>query len=198
MPQTAQHSDKLDFDKVWLMFQDTDRRMKETDRQMKETDRQMKETDRQMKETDKKIKQLERLFTGQWGKLIESLVEGDLLNLLNKRNINVNLLSTRVRGIYEGRQFEFDIIAENGEEIVVVEVKTTLKPADVKDFIKDLKLFKKMRPKYHDNKIIGAVAYLTDEGDSSRMAQNKGLFAIRATGSSSSIVNLDDFEPRYW
>ena len=184
MQSTPQASEKLDFEKVWLMFQ--------------ETDKKFQKTDNQLKQTDKKLRQLEQLFTGQWGKLIESLVEGDLINLLNQRNILVNLLSTRVRGIHNGRQFEFDIIAENGDDIVVVEVKTTLKPADVKDFIKDLKAFKSLRPKYQDNNIIGAVAYLTDEGDASKMAQNKGLFAIRATGSSSNIINLPDFTPKYW
>lgn len=164
----------------------------------KETDRKFQETDKQFKETNKKLKNLERLFTGHWGKLMETLVEGDLINILNERGAPVNLVYTRVKGIFQGRQFEFDIIAENGEEAVVVEVKTTLKPADVNNFIEDLKLFKSMRPKYIDSKIIGAVAYLTDEGDASRMAQNKGLFAIRATGSSAGIVNLPDFTPKYW
>jgi len=205
MQTSQQQSEKLDFDKIWLLFQETSLRMKETDMLIKETGRQMEETDRQMKETnlkmektDKKINDLERLFTSQWGKLIESLVEGDLIRILNERNIKVNLAYTRVKGIFEGKQFEFDVIAENGEEVVVVEVKTTLKPKDVNDFIKDLKLFKSMRPKYSDNKIIGAVAYLTDHGNASQMAQNKGLLAIRATGSSSSIINLPDFQPKYW
>ena len=40
-----------------------------------------------MKETDRKIKKLNDLFTGQWGKLMESLVEGDLIKLLKERQI---------------------------------------------------------------------------------------------------------------
>ena len=184
MPTASQQTEKLDFDKVWLMFQ--------------ETDKKFQETDKQFKKTDKKLRDLEKLFTGHWGRLMESLVEGDLVKLLNERGILVNLLYNRVRGIYVDRQFEFDIIAENGDEIVFVEVKTTLKTDDVKDFIEDLKLFKKMRPKYKDNKVIGTVAYLTDEGDASRMAQNKGLFVIQATGSSASIINRIDFQPRAW
>ena len=41
-------------------------------------------------ETDRKIKELNTLFTSQWGKLIESLVAGDLINLLNQSDIAVN------------------------------------------------------------------------------------------------------------
>ena len=194
--QTAeQQPEKLNFDKVWLMFQETRDIL---DKKFQETDKQFKATDKQFKATDKKLRDLEKLFTGHWGRLMESLVEGDLIHLLNERKIPVNLLYTRVRGIHDGRQFEFDIIAENGDEIVVVEVKTTLKTDDVKDFIKDLKSFKTMRPKYRDNKVIGAVAYLTDEGNASRMAQKKGLFVIRATGNSANIINHHDFQPKSW
>lgn len=42
------------------------------------------EMDRRFKETGKKIKALEELFVGQWGKLVESLVEGGLVRLLGK------------------------------------------------------------------------------------------------------------------
>ncbi|MCK9271592.1 MAG: hypothetical protein M0P50_14250, partial [Bacteroidales bacterium] len=64
----ATYNQPLNFDKVWLMFQ---------------------ETDKQFKETDKKIKELSALFTSQWGKLVESLVEGDLVNILKQWGIQV-------------------------------------------------------------------------------------------------------------
>ena len=99
----VQYNRPLNFDDVWKMFQETreqvqetseqmketDRRMSETDRRMLETDRQMKDTDLRMKETDRRMKKLQDLFTTQWGKLIESLVEGDLTKLLNERGIQV-------------------------------------------------------------------------------------------------------------
>jgi len=113
----ATYSQPTNLDEVWKLF--------------KETDKQFKETDKQFKETDKKIKALSELFTSQWGKLIESLVEGDLIKLLNLRGIPVHETYERVHGCYLGTNYEFDIIAENGDEIVVVEVKTTLRPKDV-------------------------------------------------------------------
>lgn len=67
----------VSFREVWLMFKETDKKFKETDERFKETDEKFKETDEKFKETDKKMKQLQELFTSQWGRLIESLVEGD-------------------------------------------------------------------------------------------------------------------------
>ncbi|MBU0764928.1 MAG: hypothetical protein KJ607_08845, partial [Bacteroidetes bacterium] len=75
------HED-LNFDKIWHLFQDTDKKFQETDKKFQDTDKKFQDTDKmfketreQMKETDKKIKALSNLFTTQWGKLIESLVE---------------------------------------------------------------------------------------------------------------------------
>ncbi|MFZ1751186.1 MAG: hypothetical protein WAU01_13370, partial [Saprospiraceae bacterium] len=111
---------------------------KETDSKFKETDSKFKETDSKFKETDRRIKKAFDLFETQWGKLIESLVEGDLIRLLQSKNINVHDTSMRRKGSHEGQNFEFDIIVHNGTEIVIVEVKTTLRVNDVKHFVNKL------------------------------------------------------------
>jgi len=201
------YSQPLDFQQVWRMFQETNKKFQETDklltekfletdRQFKETDRQFKETDRQFKETDRKIRELDRLFTSQWGKLVESLVEGDLIKLLKERGIQVEGIIPRRRGNKAGYNFEFDLIAINGHEMVIVEVKTTLKTQDVDDFQKKLRKAKTFMPEYKDWTIYGGVAFITADGSSDRMAQNLGLFVIKATGSSSSIENDPEFKPK--
>ncbi|MDR2499513.1 MAG: hypothetical protein LBD37_00350 [Treponema sp.] len=73
---TEPAAEGLTFEKVWAMFQETDRilkahaqeialiqkenaqQQKETDRQLKENAEQIKETDRQMKETGKRLERL--------------------------------------------------------------------------------------------------------------------------------------------
>ena len=125
-------------------MKDTDRKMQETTEQMKDTDRKMQDTDRKMQDTDRKIKKLNELFTGQWGKLMEALVRGDLVRLLNERDIEVNGLAKETTRKFEGKEYEFDIIAINGDAIVVVEVKTTLELKDVEHFMKKLEIFKQV------------------------------------------------------
>ncbi|MDS4022040.1 MAG: hypothetical protein RKR03_16295 [Candidatus Competibacter sp.] len=188
-------------------FQETERLLKEqsqeTERLLKEqsqdTDRKFQETDRKFRETDRKLNQLEKLFTSQWGKLMESLVEGDLVELLAQRGIPIVDTTTRLKGKRaDGGNYEFDIIAHNGEDIVVVEVKTTLKPQDVEDFVERLGQIKQWIPRYARNRIYGAVAWLTADAGAERMVENRGLFSIRATGHSASIQNAPSFTPRAW
>lgn len=196
----ATYEPPLNFDKVWLMFQETDRLLtemfQETDRQFKETDKKFQETDLQFKETDKKIKKLEQLFTSQWGKLVESLVEGDLINLLKSKGIQVERTLQRVKGNRNGENFEYDLITVNGTEVVIVEVKTTLRPDDVEDFHRKLWKAKTYMPEYKDRLIYGALAFITADGSSDRMAEKLRFFIIKATGKSSSIDNSPDFKPK--
>lgn len=174
----------LSFEKVWLMFQ--------------ETDKKFQETDKKFQETDKKLNKLERLFTSQWGKLIESLVEGDIITILNKRGVAVTDTIKRRTGRRDGIDYEFDIIAINGTDIVIVEVKTTLRPEDIRDFAKKLRHAKVWMPEYSDKNVYGAVAFLTEDAGTVAMAEKKGLFVIRATGDSASIINAEDFKPKPW
>ena len=175
---------------------ETDRRMRETDRQMKDTDRRMKDTDRQMKETDRQLKRTESIFTSPWEKLLESLVEGDLVPLLNGRGIAVEGTYQRSKGRRNGKHFEFDIVAVNRREVVVVEVRTTLRSEDVTEFLTKLSAFTDWLREYRGKRVLGAVAYLKSDSAVTTYAERRGLFVIRATGSSASIRNAEDFEPR--
>ncbi len=154
------------------------------------------ETALQMKETDRRLKKAEAMFTSQWGKLMESLVNGDLVPLLNERGIEVDTTHQRRRGRRNGEHFEIDIVAVNGREVVVVEVKTTLRSEDVTEFLAKLPEFPDFCKEYRGRRLLGAVAYLDSDASVTRYAERQGLFVIRATGSSASILNPLDFEPR--
>ena len=112
---------------------------------IKETALQMQKNSQaweyRMKQTDKKIKELSELFTGQWGKLVESLVEGGLLKALKSRNIYLTKTHTNINNYAQSR--EIDILATNGEEVVVVEVKTTLRLKDIKKFYRKYNILNK-------------------------------------------------------
>ena len=192
---------------------ETDKQIKtlssETDKQIKtlssETDKQIKtlssETDKQMKECTKKLEKTREIFETQWGRLIESLVSGKLVELLIARGIEVRSTSPNIKASYtdsdgEKQYKEFDIIVVNGTEIVVVEVKTTLTPDKVKHFIKALTDFKKYLPIYKTYTVYGAVAYLRSESEADLFSERQGLFVIKATGDSASITNNKNFKPK--
>ena len=168
----------------------------EAERRRKEAEQEMKELREQMKDTDRRLKKTDELFNSQWGKLVESLVEGDLVPLLQARDIKVESTHRRVDGRRNGDHYEFDILAINGQEVVVVEVKTTLRSEDVTHFLGKLARFTEYEPVWTGKKIFGAVAYLKTDTFVQAYAERQGLFVIRATGSSASIINRMDFQPR--
>ena len=182
---------------------------KELSASQKDTDQRMKQFSvdlaRREKRIDREFKKTKELFIGQWGMLVESLVEGDLIKQLKKRNIHVYGVGQRIPGCMhttdsQGRKqqkhCEIDLIAKNGKEIVAVEVKTSLNKKDVDKFLETLKLFTQYWPGYKDNTVYGAVAYLRVQSGAEVYAEKKGLFVIRATGDSSSIVNRPNFKPK--
>ena len=145
---------------------------------------------------EKRTRELNELFTGPWGKLIESLVKGDLVRLLNERNIQVMGLAQENFRRRNGEEYEVDIIAVNGREVVVVEVKTTLKNQHLDHFIEKLGMFKDIFPEYKDKVIYGAIAYLKANEGSHNKAEKEGLFVIRATGNSATLANKKKFSPK--
>ena len=190
------HNEPVTFEEIRAILKEVSEMQRENERERKKTEEMFKETDRQMKETDRRLKKLDELFTNQWGTLIESLVEGDLVSVLKERNIAVNHTLAPWPGQHNGERFEFDIVAMNGEEVVVVEVKTRLRPRDVPHFLKKLDKFTAYVPHFEDKKIYGAVAFLKAHESVQTHAARQGLFVIRATGNSASIVNEETFEPR--
>ena len=127
---------------------------------------------------------------------MESLVEGELIKLLNEKGIDVDSSSSNMHGVYEGQNWEFDIVAVNGTEVVLIEVKTTLKVKDIEHFTNKLNVFTTWKPEYKGKTIYGAVAYLRSDEHSTKHAEKQGLFVIRATGNSASIINKKDFKPK--
>ena len=174
---------------------------KENSQQIKELKESQKENAQQQQKTDLQIQKIGGRFNQRWGALVESLVEGKLVQIFQKQNIDITQTHTRSKAKWrkpnsKDENREFDIIVANGTEVVVVEVKTVLTPKDVHEFLDTLKDFKNYFPRYKKEIIYGAVAYLSSESKSDALAEKKGLFLIRATGDSASLVNQKDFKPK--
>ena len=195
---------------IWSLLKETGQQIKtlsaETSKQLKtlsvetdklrasqkETNEQIKETDEQMKKTDIRIDKIIGDFGNRWGKLGENLIKGSLVQRLNDRGIKVERVITNAKN----GSSEFDIIAINGTETVVVEVKATLDPSDVQKFTKSIKQFKTLWPEFKDKTIYGAMAFLIRANrQADGLAQKQGFFVISATGDVI-IQNKKDFQPK--
>ncbi|MCY4643615.1 MAG: hypothetical protein OXB88_03265 [Bacteriovoracales bacterium] len=178
----AKTAKKATLDDAWEIIRELGEAQKETDRQLKETILELKKTDSR--------------FNSQWGRLVESLVEGDIVNKFSDWGIQVEGTTERAKKTFENKQYEFDIIVHNGDEIIAVEVKTVLDIKKIDHFIEKLKILKKVFPEYSNKRLYGAVAYLRADSQSDEYSKNKKLFVIKATGNSSSIINPKGFKPR--
>jgi len=185
-----------------------DRELRERDRELRERNRELQEYLRKMEEerrresleTERKIRELSNLFTTQWGKLVEALVEPGAVNLFRQRGIKVRRSARRIEvEDEEGRKIaEYDIFLENDREVVIIEVKTTVKKEEVDELLKKLDEFKKLNPKYEKYQVYGAIAGITFDEGVDRYAYKKGLFVLKSEGGLIRIVNDPGFSPRIW
>ena len=183
----------LTFEKVWAMFQESDRRMRELN---EETARKMRELS---EETDRQIGRLGDRF----GELAEHLVAPNIVQKFNALGFHFDEISGTRQVIYDdssGQKIaEFDILLENGESIVAVEVKSKPSGNDVKGHVRRLRILRLSRDKKYDKrKIHGALAGAIMTDSAKAAALKAGLYVITQTGDTVKIDVPDGFVPKAW
>ena len=128
---------------------------------------------------------------------MEKLVKGQLVDMLQKRNIPVNSVIRSLEIMDKKSKdtlAEFDLLAINGDEMVV-EVKTTLSHEKLDRFINKLTTYKHRIPVEKRKKIYGAVAYLDHDEESRQEAIEAGLFVIEAPEDGGTMDGSDAGSP---
>ena len=135
-------------------------------------------------------------FTSRFSLLADKLWKQDLQNLLFPWGIEINCTFYRMDGTHNDKRFHFDVIGRSDKEIIITCIREHLTIVEIGEFEQDLFLARDIYKNEPDKPIYGAVVFITAEDSSDRMAEKKGFFVIRATGSSSSIVNKPGFKPK--
>ncbi|MDR0688874.1 MAG: restriction endonuclease, SacI family [Spirochaetaceae bacterium] len=192
----------LTFEKVWAMFQETDRRIqemsRETDRQIREmsweTDHRIREMSR---ETDRKISKL----GNRVGELVEHLVAPNLLEKFKSYGFQFRKTSIDVEIKDADNSFltEVDVLLENGSVALAVEVKSKLTVDDVKEHIDRMGKLRVYADEHQDSrKFLGAVAGAVIPEGVKPFAIKSGFFVIEQAGDTAKIDVPDGFIPREW
>ena len=217
-------------DAIWKILKEISQNQKEAERRQKETDRQMKESDRkwdrriqelweskervdrQLEETAREVraassavKKAQDLFTNQWGRLIESLAGGNLVQLLYERGVDVDTLAPNYK-VHQRKKdgkgrlqkelvCEIDLLARNGHESVAVEVKTHLSVKDINTFLDILNKYA-LEIAEGGRRLYGGVAYLRVQKGAEAYARRKGLFVVKVSGDNAKIMNKEGFKPK--
>jgi len=181
----------LTFEKVWAMFQ-------ETDRKFQETRLEIAETARISKENSKNIGGLNRSF----GQLAEHLVAPGIVERFNELGFHFSyIVDGHIEILDEQRNVlaEVDILLENGEYAVAVEVKARPTIGDVKDHVKRLKILRGDRDKRGDRrKIRGAIAGAIFPKSVKEAAHEAGLYVLKQSGDTMRMELPEGFKPGEW
>jgi len=207
----------LTFEKVWAMFQETDRQRKETERlikeSQKETDRQMKEsqkeTDRVIKESQKKtdrvITRIEKQMGGlhnSFGEMAEHLVAPSIEKRFNELGYHFKAVAPGGFNIHDdtGKVVaQVDILLLNSDCIMAVEVKAKVHAKDMEHHVKRLELLRKYWEKNGDKRVIrGAIAGAIFGNIEKEAAIEAGFYVLVQSGDTMKLELPDGFVPREW
>jgi len=176
----------------------TDEQISELRNSQKQTDEQLKKTDVRLNKTIKKLdeigKQLGDLGLVQ-GEVAEDLFYRNVKYIFKKKGINFNTVK---RNLKRKGFSEFDIVASNGDEVLVIEVKNKLSARMVDTFInKKLALFRKAFPEYRGYKIAGGIGALVVKDEVGRYAEDSGLYVLTQNSEGGAVLfNKQGFKPK--
>jgi hypothetical protein len=206
----------LTFDDVWAALMELREYQQETSRELraskKELDRQLKESkrevDRQLMESKKavdlQLKETGRIvgdLGNRFGELAEHLIVPNLIEkfnalgyVFNKAGLDVQFLDQQKKPLAEA-----DALLENGEYVMVVEIKAKLKKMDIKQHEERMEKLRRYADARHDKrKLVGAVAGAIVQNQVKERALTTGFYVITQSGDTVRIEAPEGFTPKVW
>ena len=210
--QAAEAAKGLTFEKVWAVLMEDRLRMQESQKQMQESQKQMQEsydkTQKQMQEsydkTQRQIDELSKNIGGvgnTLGRLSESMFAVELYKKFNEIGYPFTKQGPHVKFHENGRVVaEADYLLENGDYVMVVEVKTESKIEDVNDHMQRISAIRSYFDAHGDSRtLVGAVACVMLPENVKNYAQKQGLYVITQSGDSITIADYPKgFKAREW
>jgi hypothetical protein len=216
--QQYEPAEHLTFEKVWALFQESEKQFreiresfKETDQKFQETDKRFQETDKRFQETDKRFKETERAvretsrIVGNLGNKLGIVVEHLVLaNIKEKFNaLGYEFTKAGPTVLIEDRKKQIitqvDAMLENGEFALAIEVKTQLNVGHVDEHLERMEKLRRYADDRGDKrKFLGAVAGAIVAENVKEYALKQGFYVIRQSGDTVTIENPRSFKPREW
>ncbi len=185
--------------KTDAQIQKTDAQIQKTDAQILELKESQNRTDAQLQKTITKLDEIGR----QLGDL--GLVQGEVAEDLFYRNVRYlfkeerdMIFSNVKRNLKKKGAGEYDIVAVNGDAVLVIEVKNKLQKRMVDKFVEDkLPKFKEIFPEYRERRIFGGMGALVVKEDVSRYAEKAGLYVLTQTSEGgAALINRKNFRAK--
>ena len=207
--QAIEAAKGLTFEKVWAALMESRRKMDEYDKQRKEeVDKQIKESNLRIEESfrrmEKTVSDLSKNIGGlgnSFGRFTEVMFSSELCDKFNELGYTFNTQANNKRFNKNGRALaEVDSVLENGDYVMLVEIKTDLSIDDVDDHLKRIGIVRQYMDENHDNrKIIGAAAGGIVSVEVRDYAQKCGFFVVVQNGDAVKVADMPGgFTVREW
>jgi hypothetical protein len=191
METTQTGGEGFTFAEVWAGIRELRESQRETDRMIRATDRQMKETDRRLGK-----------FTNSFGEMVEYMI---VPNLVEKfREIGFEFEKTHRDTEIKDRKHdiftEIDAFLENGDKVMIVEIKNKLKTGDIDDHIERMEKLRKYADLHDDKrKYLGAIAGVVISESEKTYALKNGFYVVEPSGDTFTITKPEGkYHPREW
>jgi hypothetical protein len=165
------------FESVWAALQETDRMIKENAQEARE----------RSKEIDKKISDLGSRF----GEMTEYMVVPNLVTKFRELGFvfEKTYLETTIKDRENNFIAEVDITLENGDKVMIVEVKTKPSIDDIKDHVERMEKVRCHADLHGDKrKFLGAIAGLVIKENVQDFARKNGFYMIQPSGETFIII----------
>ena len=172
------------FESVWAALQETDRMMKELRESQKETDRQIGK------------------LGSRFGEMVEYMVKPCLVEKFRELGFVFEKASrdTTIKDEKNNIITEVDFILENGDKVMIVEIKSKPTTDDITDHIKRMEKVRKHANLHHDNrKYLGAIGGMVVSDNEKTFALKNGFYVIEPSGETFNITAPEGiYSPQEW
>ena len=192
--KTIETEENINFNKVWLMFQETDKKFQDTDRKFQDTDRKFQDTDKQLKELGKQIGGLGNKF----GSYTEGLFYPSLKRILQSKFHVTNVIRNSSANI-GNNNIEIDVVGySNGANntAFIVEIKSHLQEKHISQTLNILEKFRTFFPEHKDKKIYGMIASVNYTEDLKELVLDNGLYFAKIHDETFKLDIPDEFKPK--
>jgi hypothetical protein len=185
------------FAKTEAQMAETAAKMTKTEALFAETAAQMARTDAQMARTDERLGRLGNRF----GDVIEHLVKPGVIERFNELGYSFNSRTENFAVFDPATKktlTELDIILENGESIIVIEVKVTASSNDIQKHIQKMQIYRAFRTRempLGNKKLYGGIAAGVFPNDIQKAALEAGFYVIVQSGDTVKIDVPEGFVP---
>ncbi|MCL2010780.1 MAG: hypothetical protein FWG71_09605 [Synergistaceae bacterium] len=228
--QAAEAAKGLTFEIVWAALMETRQRMEESHQRMEESHQRMEESRREMEKdimetrremekdimetrrrmeeshqrTEKNIADLSKNIGGlgnSFGLFTETMFSTEIMKKFDELGFQFDTQTKQKKFRQAGRLIaEIDSVLENGEYVMLVEIKANLSVEDVEEHLERIAIIREyMDARGDSRKLVGAVAGGVVPESVLNYAQKKGLYVLVQTGDAVAIAAMPSgLKAREW